>query len=67
MSIWRCPICVASMQKQEKGIRCLNGHCFDVAKSGYVNLLPVQQKRTKQPGDNSVSYTHLTLPTTERV
>lgn len=52
MSIWRCPVCAASMQKQEKGIHCLNGHCFDAAKSGYVNLLPVQQKRTKQPGDN---------------
>lgn len=52
MSIWRCPVCAAAMQKQEKGIHCLNGHCFDAAKSGYVNLLPVQQKRTKQPGDN---------------
>ncbi len=52
MSIWRCPICAASVQKQEKGIHCLNGHCFDAAKSGYVNLLPVQQKRTRQPGDN---------------
>ncbi len=52
MSIWRCPVCDAAMQKQEKGVHCLNGHCFDAAKSGYVNLLPVQQKRTKQPGDN---------------
>ncbi len=52
MSIWCCPICQAGMQKQERGMHCLNGHCFDMAKSGYVNLLPVQQKHTKQPGDN---------------
>lgn len=52
MSIWRCPICGASMQRQEKSLRCQSGHCFDAAKSGYVHLLPVQQKRTKQPGDN---------------
>lgn len=52
MSVWRCPICAASMQHEEHSLHCLNGHCFDLAKSGYVNLLPVQQKHTKQPGDN---------------
>lgn len=31
---------------------CSNRHSFDQARSGYVNLLPVNQKRTKQPGDN---------------
>ena len=52
MSVWRCPICAASMQHEEHSLHCLNGHCFDLAKSGYVNLLPVQQKHTKQPADN---------------
>ena len=52
MSVWRCPICAASMQHEEHSLHCLNGHCFDLAKSGYVNLLPVQQKHTKQPRDN---------------
>nr|WP_241972498.1 methyltransferase domain-containing protein [Aliidiomarina haloalkalitolerans] len=32
--------------------RCDNGHSFDVAKQGYVNLLPVQNKRSKDPGDS---------------
>lgn len=32
--------------------RCSNGHSFDIAKQGYVNLLPVQQKRSKDPGDS---------------
>jgi len=32
--------------------RCENGHSYDVAKQGYVNLLPVQNKRSKDPGDS---------------
>ena len=31
---------------------CENRHQFDFAKEGYVNLLPVQNKKSKQPGDN---------------
>jgi len=31
---------------------CENGHAFDIARQGYINLLPVQQKRSKQPGDS---------------
>lgn len=27
-------------------------HQFDNAKEGYVNLMPVQHKRSKQPGDS---------------
>jgi 23S rRNA (guanine745-N1)-methyltransferase len=32
--------------------RCASNHSFDVAKQGYVNLLPVQQKRSTDPGDS---------------
>ncbi|HBX38289.1 MAG TPA: rRNA (guanine-N1)-methyltransferase, partial [Pseudohongiella sp.] len=32
--------------------RCPQGHSFDVAKQGYVNLLPVQNKRSRDPGDS---------------
>lgn len=35
-----------------KTYRCDNNHCFDQAKEGYVNLLPVQHKHSKDPGDN---------------
>lgn len=31
---------------------CENRHQFDFAKEGYVNLLLVQNKKSKQPGDN---------------
>lgn len=30
---------------------CRNGHLFDIAKQGYVNLLLSQHKKSKQPGD----------------
>lgn len=32
--------------------RCPSGHCFDVAREGYLNLLPVQRKRSLDPGDS---------------
>lgn len=37
---------------QEKQLRCEHGHTFDIARQGYVNLLPVQHKRSRQPGDS---------------
>ena len=37
-----------------KFVSCANKHNFDYAKQGYLNLLPVQQKRSKQPGDDKV-------------
>lgn len=30
---------------------CPRGHSFDIARSGYVNLLQPQERRSKQPGD----------------
>ena len=30
---------------------CARGHSFDFARSGYVNLLQVQERRAKDPGD----------------
>lgn len=32
-------------------VRCCNGHSFDVARQGYINLLSVQDKRSIDPGD----------------
>lgn len=47
----RCPLCAQALTKQERVYVCPSGHSFDVARQGYVNLLPVQQKRSLQPGD----------------
>ena len=46
-----CPICGGLLDHRENTYGCENGHCFDVARQGYVNLLPVQNKRSLQPGD----------------
>ena len=46
-----CPICAQRLTRQENTCRCPDGHAFDVARQGYVNLLPVQQKRSLNPGD----------------
>ena len=35
-----------------KGYYCKNKHHFDLAKEGYLNLLPAQHKKSKEPGDS---------------
>ncbi|QIR14343.1 23S rRNA (guanine(745)-N(1))-methyltransferase [Shewanella aestuarii] len=48
-----CPICQQDLSLlQTKNWVCCNNHQFDKAKEGYVNLLPVQKKKSKDPGDN---------------
>ena len=48
-----CPICQLPLaQNQSNAWCCTNNHQFDTAKEGYVNLLPVQKKKSKDPGDN---------------
>lgn len=34
-----CPVCQQPLQQQSGGMRCENGHVFDLAREGYVNLL----------------------------
>ncbi len=45
ISAFRCPVCGESLMKEGKTLRCPSGHCYDYAKSGYVNLLMSQQGR----------------------
>lgn len=47
-----CPIDEKRLVLKQKQLVCENGHAFDIARQGYVNLLPVQHKRSKQPGDS---------------
>jgi len=49
-----CPLCKKPLTcaAESKSFLCERNHTFDIAKQGYVNLLPVQQKRSKQPGDS---------------
>lgn len=49
---YNCPICQQALMLENNRFLCSNNHSFDRAKEGYVNLLPVQFKHSKEPGDN---------------
>ncbi len=51
--MYRCPLCQLLLQSSPSGYQCENRHQFDRAKEGYVNLLPVQQKKSLDPGDST--------------
>lgn len=48
-----CPLCHSPLLQEKTRWVCSNQHSFDVAKQGYVNLLPVQYKNSKSPGDTA--------------
>ena len=52
MSLFRCPICAAPLTREGRTYTCPNRHCYDVAKEGYVHLLPANQKHSANPGDD---------------
>jgi 23S rRNA (guanine745-N1)-methyltransferase len=47
-----CPLDGSPLQRKGGSWRCAAGHAFDVASQGYTHLLPVQQKRSRDPGDS---------------
>ncbi|WP_404400579.1 methyltransferase domain-containing protein [Idiomarina seosinensis] len=49
-----CPLDGGLLELTERSWRCQQGHSFDIARQGYVNLLPVQNKRSKDPGDSKL-------------
>ncbi|MEE0859458.1 MAG: methyltransferase domain-containing protein [Acutalibacteraceae bacterium] len=46
-----CPVCSKRLTVAGKSLICTKHHSFDIAKQGYVNLLPVQNKKSLHPGD----------------
>lgn len=48
---YQCPLCAQLLRREEKRYVCPQGHSFDIARQGYVNLLTVQQKHSLDPGD----------------
>lgn len=50
-----CPVCRQSLNLTERTWRCEQGHSYDVAKQGYVNLHVVQHKHSKTQGYARVS------------
>lgn len=47
-----CPLDGEPLQQSDRSWRCASGHGFDIARQGYVHLLPVQNKRSRDPGDS---------------
>jgi 23S rRNA (guanine745-N1)-methyltransferase len=45
--------CRAPLARQPGRVVCERGHSFDVARSGYINLLQPQDRRAKNPGDSA--------------
>ncbi len=54
--LWTCPHCQKKLliHANENVYRCENRHCFDIAKEGYINLIPANQKNSKDPGDSKL-------------
>lgn len=46
-----CPVCGKTLSRQERCWQCERRHSFDLARQGYVNLLTVDRKHAKHPGD----------------
>lgn len=49
-----CPVraCGAPLARGSGSLRCASGHQFDLARSGYANLLQPQDSRSRDPGDS---------------
>lgn len=47
-----CPLDQHPLHREGMTWRCASGHSFDVAREGYTYLLPVQKKRSLDPGDS---------------
>lgn len=57
MSPLACPVrgCGVALERRERTLACARGHCFDVARSGYINLLQPQDRRSPSAGDSKAS------------
>jgi 23S rRNA (guanine745-N1)-methyltransferase len=45
--------CRSPLVRKERQVTCEHHHSFDLARSGYVNVLQPQDKRSKNPGDTA--------------
>jgi 23S rRNA (guanine745-N1)-methyltransferase len=57
--MYSCPVCKQALSSESSdplladNLHCEQGHNFDRHKKGYINLLLAQNKKSKQPGDDS--------------
>ena len=52
-----CPVrgCHMALVHDERRLFCSRRHSFDVARSGYINLLQPQERRSRRPGDTAAA------------
>lgn len=51
-TLFCCPVCGERLFRETGAYRCGKGHCFDLAREGYVNLLPANRRHSASPGDD---------------
>lgn len=47
-----CPLDSTPLTKEGATWRCRSGHSYDVARQGYTHLLPIQNTKSRNPGDS---------------
>lgn len=52
MSLFCCPVCGGPLERGERACACPAGHSYDIAKEGYIYLLPPNHKHSQAPGDD---------------
>ncbi len=53
LKILTCPVCGSPLAREDGSLKCENRHTFDVARSGYVNMLPPGKARNAKSGDDA--------------
>lgn len=54
MPFFVCPVCGRDFSSDSHTLRCENGHAFDLARQGYVNLLRSQKSSEARHGDDKI-------------
>ncbi len=49
---FKCPICRGDFSRIDNSLKCAKGHCFDIASSGYINLLKPGKMNNAKAGDS---------------
>jgi 23S rRNA (guanine745-N1)-methyltransferase len=52
-SLFRCPVCAGALTLADRALQCPKRHSFDLAKTGYVNLLVARGPVPASGGDDS--------------
>jgi 23S rRNA (guanine745-N1)-methyltransferase len=58
LRLLRCPICRLGLDARAGALACPNRHSFDLAREGYVNLLPGSRRRPADGGDHAEQLRH---------